>query len=118
MIYFLDTSALLRTLKNGGPSREVTSSAIVQKLWKYFNVLRDDLSACGHAQAGRPEPFGYAQDSLHSKDHRRLPRKQVTHPVVAKDVTIIPEFLNDLSGHTALIDRYGFSAYVFRAEDG
>jgi len=30
----------------------MTSSAIVQKLWKYCNVFRDDLSACGHAQAG------------------------------------------------------------------
>jgi hypothetical protein len=27
-------------------------SAIVQKLWNYCNVLRDDLSACRHAQAG------------------------------------------------------------------
>ena len=25
---------------------------IVQKLWNYCNVLRDDLSACVHAQAG------------------------------------------------------------------
>lgn len=25
---------------------------IVNKLWNYRNVLRDDLSACGHAQAG------------------------------------------------------------------
>ena len=25
---------------------------IVQKLWNYYNVLRDDLSACVHAQAG------------------------------------------------------------------
>jgi len=47
VIYFLDTSALLRTLKNGGPSREVTSSAIVQKLWKYCNVLRDDGMSYG-----------------------------------------------------------------------
>ncbi len=30
----------------------MTSSAIVQKLWNYCNVLRDDLSACVHAQAG------------------------------------------------------------------
>jgi len=39
----------------------MTSSAIVQKLWNYCNILRDDLSApdcerlsgrCGHAQAG------------------------------------------------------------------
>jgi hypothetical protein len=30
----------------------MTSSAIVQKLWNYSNVLRDDLSACVHAQAG------------------------------------------------------------------
>jgi hypothetical protein len=38
----------------------MTSSAIVQKLWNYCNILRDDLSApdcesrsgtCGHAQA-------------------------------------------------------------------
>ena len=29
----------------------MTSSAIVQKLWNYCNVLRDDLSACD-AQAG------------------------------------------------------------------
>ena len=27
-------------------------SQIVQKLWSYCNVLRDDLSACVHAQAG------------------------------------------------------------------
>ena len=25
---------------------------IVNKLWNYCNVLRDDLSACEHAQAG------------------------------------------------------------------
>ena len=30
----------------------MSSSAIVQKLLNYFNVLRDDLSACRHAQAG------------------------------------------------------------------
>jgi len=30
----------------------MTSSALVQKLWNYCNILRDDLSACGHAQAG------------------------------------------------------------------
>ena len=30
----------------------MTSSAIVQKLWNYCNVLRDDLSACEYAQAG------------------------------------------------------------------
>ena len=30
----------------------MTSSAIVQKLWNYCNILRDDLSACGHVQAG------------------------------------------------------------------
>ena len=30
----------------------MTSSAIVQKLWNYCNIVRDDLSACGHAQAG------------------------------------------------------------------
>ena len=39
----------------------MTSSAIVQKLWNYCNILRDDLSApdcerlsgrCGHAQGG------------------------------------------------------------------
>jgi len=29
----------------------VTTSTIVQKLWNYCNVLRDDLSACD-AQAG------------------------------------------------------------------
>jgi len=29
----------------------MTSSAIVQKLWNYCNVLSDDLSACEHAQA-------------------------------------------------------------------
>jgi type I restriction enzyme M protein len=28
------------------------NNAIVQKLWNYCNILRDDLSACGHAQAG------------------------------------------------------------------
>jgi len=27
------------------------SSHPVQKLWNYCNILRDDLSACGHAQA-------------------------------------------------------------------
>jgi type I restriction enzyme M protein len=27
------------------------SSQLVQKLWNYCNILRDDLSACGHAQA-------------------------------------------------------------------
>jgi type I restriction enzyme M protein len=25
---------------------------IVNKLWNYYNVQRDDLSACGHARAG------------------------------------------------------------------
>jgi hypothetical protein len=30
----------------------MTSSAIVQKLWNYCNILCDDLSACEHAQAG------------------------------------------------------------------
>jgi type I restriction enzyme M protein len=30
----------------------MNTSTIVQKLWNYCNVLRDDLSACGHAQAG------------------------------------------------------------------
>ncbi len=30
----------------------MTSSAIVQKIWNYCNILRDDLSACGHAQTG------------------------------------------------------------------
>ena len=29
----------------------MTSSAIVQNLWNYCNILRDDLSACAHAQA-------------------------------------------------------------------
>src|SRR5947207_3074009 len=47
VIYFLDTSALPRTLKNGGLSREVTASAIVQKLWKYCNVRRDDAMTYG-----------------------------------------------------------------------
>ena len=28
------------------------SHQLVQKLWNYCNILRDDLSACGHAQAG------------------------------------------------------------------
>ena len=28
------------------------SSQLVQKLWNYCNILRDDLSACGNAQAG------------------------------------------------------------------
>ena len=28
------------------------SHQIVQELWNYCNVLRDDLSACGYAQAG------------------------------------------------------------------
>jgi type I restriction enzyme M protein len=27
------------------------SHQLVQKLWNYCNILRDDLSACGHAQA-------------------------------------------------------------------
>jgi hypothetical protein len=27
------------------------STQLVQKLWNYCNILRDDLSACGHAQA-------------------------------------------------------------------
>jgi type I restriction enzyme M protein len=30
----------------------MTPAAIVSKLWNYCHVLRDDLSACGHAQAG------------------------------------------------------------------
>ncbi len=30
----------------------MNTSSIVQKLWNYCNVLRDDLSVCGHAQAG------------------------------------------------------------------
>jgi hypothetical protein len=44
----------------------MTSAAIVQKLWNYCNVLRDDLSACEpachataqarHAQAGGMSP--------------------------------------------------------------
>ena len=25
---------------------------LLQKLWNYCNILRNDLSACGHAQAG------------------------------------------------------------------
>jgi len=28
------------------------SDQLVQKLWNYCNNLREDLSACGHAQAG------------------------------------------------------------------
>jgi hypothetical protein len=28
------------------------STQLVQKLWNYCNILRDDLSACGPAQAG------------------------------------------------------------------
>jgi hypothetical protein len=28
----------------------------VQKLWNYCNILRDDLSACAHAQAGGLSP--------------------------------------------------------------
>ena len=30
----------------------MNTASIVQKLWNYCNVLRDDLSACVHAQAG------------------------------------------------------------------
>jgi len=29
-----------------------SSHQFVQKLWNYCNILRDDLAACGHAQAG------------------------------------------------------------------
>jgi hypothetical protein len=28
------------------------SNQLVLKLWNYCNILRDDLSACAHAQAG------------------------------------------------------------------
>jgi type I restriction enzyme M protein len=36
-----------RTLKNGDLGKAVTSSAIVQKLWNYCNVLRDDGMSYG-----------------------------------------------------------------------
>jgi hypothetical protein len=30
----------------------MSSSVVDEKLWNYCNILRDDQSACGHAQAG------------------------------------------------------------------
>ncbi len=55
----------------------MTVYAIVQKLWNYCNVLRDDLSACGHAQAGAGKqqniiPKQYNWQSLLEKDGDEL----------------------------------------------
>jgi hypothetical protein len=48
-----DASAESVILSIQGIRRIAMSPAdIVQKLWNYCNVLRDDLSACEHAQAG------------------------------------------------------------------
>lgn len=35
------------------------SNQLVQKLWNYCNILRDDLSACEHAQAAGPSYGDY-----------------------------------------------------------
>ncbi len=42
----------------------MNTATIVQKLWNYCNVLRDDLSACGHAQAGGMSYGDYPSASL------------------------------------------------------
>jgi type I restriction enzyme M protein len=40
------------------------SHQLVQKLWNYCNILRDDLSACVHAQAGGLSYGDYASTRL------------------------------------------------------
>jgi hypothetical protein len=39
----------------------MNSSDIVRMLWNYCNVLRDDLSACVHAQVGGMSYIGAAR---------------------------------------------------------
>jgi len=64
----------------------MTPPAIVLKLWNYCNVLRDGLSACGHAQAGGMSYGDYVEQLtyllfLKMADERKmfLGSKVVTH---------------------------------------
>ncbi len=57
---------------NSTQGKLVTSATIVQKLWNYCNILRDELPTCAQRAGKRrlsfggvyPEPFDFTQGKL------------------------------------------------------
>jgi hypothetical protein len=84
----------------------MSSSVIVQKLWNYCNVLRDDLSACEHAQAGG---MSYLLACTH-RQARRQGSEQLTYLLFLLPAHYMQAGRWQTSGRIGWLERFGRQA--------